>query len=71
MDEDGLWVIYATEASTVNIVISKLNDTTLVVAEHGSLQCINHLLPNTFMVCGVLSPLRTLNTRIERNFLLL
>ncbi|KAI4581307.1 hypothetical protein MJG53_009750 [Ovis ammon polii x Ovis aries] len=68
VDEDGLWVIYATEASTGNIVISKLNDTTLAVLNTWHTKQYKPSVTNTFMVCGVLYATRTLNTRIEEIF---
>uniref|UniRef100_A0A4W2BR63 Olfactomedin-like domain-containing protein n=2 Tax=Bos TaxID=9903 RepID=A0A4W2BR63_BOBOX len=68
VDENGLWVIYATEASTGNIVISKLNDTTLAVLNTWHTKQYKPSVTNTFMVCGVLYATRTLNTRIEEIF---
>ncbi|XP_059540767.1 olfactomedin-4 [Myotis daubentonii] len=68
VDENGLWVIYSTEASTGNIVISKLNDTTLVVLETWHTKQYKPSVSNAFMVCGVLYATRTLNTRTEEIF---
>lgn len=68
VDENGLWVIYATEASTGNIVISKLNDTTLAVLNTWHTKQYKPSVTNTFMVCGVLYATRALNTRIEEIF---
>ncbi|XP_006884682.1 PREDICTED: olfactomedin-4-like [Elephantulus edwardii] len=68
VDENGLWVIYATEASTGNIVISKLNDTTLEVLNTWQTKQYKPSVSNTFMVCGVLYATRTLNTRKEEIF---
>lgn len=52
VDEDGLWVVYAAEASTGNIVISKLNDTTLAVLNTWHTKQYKPSVTNTFMVCG-------------------
>ncbi|MBZ3884092.1 Olfactomedin-4 [Sciurus carolinensis] len=68
VDEQGLWVIYATEASTGNIVISKLNDTTLEVLDTWFTKQYKPSVSNAFMVCGVLYATRTLNTRVEEIF---
>ncbi|KAL1781309.1 Olfactomedin-4, partial [Sigmodon hispidus] len=68
VDEQALWVIYATEASTGNIVISKLNDTSLEVLSTWVTKQYKPSVSNTFMVCGVLYATRTLNTRTEEIF---
>ncbi|XP_003927240.2 olfactomedin-4 [Saimiri boliviensis] len=68
VDENGLWVIYSTEASTGNMVISKLNDTTLQVLNTWYTKQYKPSASNAFMVCGVLYATRTLNTRAEEIF---
>ncbi|XP_017367330.1 olfactomedin-4 [Cebus imitator] len=68
VDENGLWVIYSTEASTGNMVISKLNDTTLEVLNTWYTKQYKPSASNAFMVCGVLYATRTLNTRAEEIF---
>lgn len=68
VDEKGLWVIYSTEASTGNMVISKLNDTTLVVLNTWYTRQYKPSVSNAFMVCGVLYATRTLNTKQEEIF---
>ncbi|XP_052046442.1 olfactomedin-4 [Apodemus sylvaticus] len=68
VDEQALWVIYATEASTGNIVISKLNDTTLQVMSTWVTKQYKPSVSNAFMVCGVLYATRTLNTKTEEIF---
>ncbi|KAM5288059.1 olfactomedin-4 [Ctenodactylus gundi] len=68
IDEHGLWVIYATEASTGNIVISQLNDTTLEVLNTWVTKQYKPSVSSTFMVCGVLYATRTLNTKMEEIF---
>lgn len=54
VDERGLWVIYATEASKGNIVISKLDDVGLTVLETWTTNIPKKQVGNTFMICGVL-----------------
>ncbi|XP_019505905.1 PREDICTED: olfactomedin-4 [Hipposideros armiger] len=68
VDESGLWVIYSTEASTGNMVISKLNDTTLLVLNTWHTKQYKPSVSNAFIVCGVLYATRTLNTRTEEIF---
>uniref|UniRef100_A0A8C9DGF4 Olfactomedin 4 n=1 Tax=Prolemur simus TaxID=1328070 RepID=A0A8C9DGF4_PROSS len=68
VDEHGLWVIYSTEASTGNMVISKLNDTTLEVLNTWYTKQYKPSASNAFVVCGVLYATRTLNTRTEEIF---
>ncbi|XP_014446016.1 olfactomedin-4 [Tupaia chinensis] len=68
VDETGFWAVYSTEASTGNIVISKLNDTTLQVLNTWYTKQYKPSVSNAFMVCGVLYATRTLNTRTEEIF---
>ncbi|XP_004433750.1 PREDICTED: olfactomedin-4 [Ceratotherium simum simum] len=68
VDENGLWVIYSTEASTGNMVISKLSDTSLVVLNTWHTKQYKPSVSNAFMVCGVLYATRTLSTRTEEIF---
>ncbi|XP_009869202.1 PREDICTED: olfactomedin-4, partial [Apaloderma vittatum] len=68
VDESGLWVIYSTEDSMGNIVISKLNDTTLDVLNTWQTRQYKPSVSNAFMLCGVLYATRPLNTRKEEIF---
>ncbi|XP_054543711.1 olfactomedin-4 [Talpa occidentalis] len=68
VDENGLWVIYSTEANNGNIVISKLNDTTLAVLNTWQTSQYKPSVSNAFMVCGVLYATRILNTRTDEIF---
>ncbi|XP_074047869.1 olfactomedin-4 [Macrotis lagotis] len=68
VDESGLWVIYATEASTGNIVISKLNDTSLEVLQTWQTRQYKPAVTNAFIVCGVLYAIRPVNTIKEEIF---
>ncbi|XP_053311422.1 olfactomedin-4 [Spea bombifrons] len=68
VDENGLWVIYSTEASTGNIVISKLNDTTLTVENTWQTRQYKPAVSNAFIICGVLYGVRPVNTRKEEIF---
>ncbi|XP_068924727.1 olfactomedin-4 [Petaurus breviceps papuanus] len=68
VDESGLWVIYSTEASTGNIVISKINDTSLEVLNTWQTLQFKPSVTNAFIVCGVLYAIRPMNTRKEEIF---
>uniref|UniRef100_A0A8C4XFH4 Olfactomedin 4 n=1 Tax=Erpetoichthys calabaricus TaxID=27687 RepID=A0A8C4XFH4_ERPCA len=68
VDESGLWVIYATEESTGNIVIGKLNETTLDIERTWVTKQYKPSVSNAFVVCGVLYATRTINTRQEEIF---
>ncbi|XP_072710308.1 olfactomedin-4 [Ciconia boyciana] len=68
VDESGLWVIYSTENSMGNIVISKLNETTLDVLNTWQTRQYKPSVSNAFMVCGVLYATRPMNTRKEELF---
>uniref|UniRef100_A0A8C5IMK6 Olfactomedin 4 n=1 Tax=Junco hyemalis TaxID=40217 RepID=A0A8C5IMK6_JUNHY len=68
VDESGLWVIYSTENNVGNIVISKLNETTLDVLNTWQTRQYKPSVSNAFMVCGVLYATRPLNTKKEEIF---
>uniref|UniRef100_A0A6J0SHS1 Olfactomedin-4 n=1 Tax=Pogona vitticeps TaxID=103695 RepID=A0A6J0SHS1_9SAUR len=68
VDESGLWVIYSTEASTGNIVISKLNETSLDVLDTWETKQYKPSVSNAFIICGVLYATRPVNTRKEEIF---
>uniref|UniRef100_A0A8C8RY13 Olfactomedin-like domain-containing protein n=1 Tax=Pelusios castaneus TaxID=367368 RepID=A0A8C8RY13_9SAUR len=68
VDESGLWVIYSTEESTGNIVISKLNETTLDVLHTWQTRQYKPSVSNAFIICGVLYATRPVNTKKEEIF---
>ncbi|XP_065531890.1 olfactomedin-4 isoform X2 [Lathamus discolor] len=68
VDENGLWVIYSTENTMGNIVISKLNDTTLDVLNTWQTRQYKPSVSNAFMLCGILYATRPVNTRKEEIF---
>ncbi|XP_004604734.2 olfactomedin-4 [Sorex araneus] len=68
VDETGLWVIYSTEDDGGNIVISKLNDTTLKVLNTWHTKQFKSAVSNAFIVCGTLYATRVVNTRTEEIF---
>ncbi|XP_053912276.1 olfactomedin-4 isoform X3 [Cuculus canorus] len=68
VDESGLWVIYSTENNMGNIVISKLNETTLDVLNTWQTRQYKPSVSNAFMLCGVLYATRPVSTREEEIF---
>lgn len=54
VDEHGLWVIYATDDSGGNIVVSQVNEIDLTFKQTWVTNIHKKTVGNTFMVCGVL-----------------
>ncbi|XP_029813453.1 olfactomedin-4-like [Suricata suricatta] len=67
-DENGLWVLYATEESKGNLVVSRLNTSTLDVEKTWHTSQYKPAMSGAFMACGVLYALRPLSTRQEEIF---
>ncbi|MBN3296401.1 OLFM4 protein, partial [Amia calva] len=67
-DENGLWVIYATEASKGNLVLSKINTNTFSLEQTWDTNLFRRRVSNAFMVCGVLYATRQLNLYTEEIF---
>ncbi|XP_067848290.1 olfactomedin-4-like [Heptranchias perlo] len=68
VDEKGLWVIYATEKSRGNIVVSKINDNSFIVEDTWETNQFKGAASNAFMACGVLYVTRTMTTQTEEIF---
>uniref|UniRef100_G1U7E2 Olfactomedin-like domain-containing protein n=1 Tax=Oryctolagus cuniculus TaxID=9986 RepID=G1U7E2_RABIT len=64
----GLWVLYATEGSKGNLVVSRLNASTLEVEKTWQTSQYKPALSGAFMACGVLYTLRSLSTCQEEIF---
>lgn len=69
-DENGLWVIYATESNYGNIVLSRLNTTNLDILETWNTTVFKKSVSNTFMACGVLYGTRHIDSEYEEIFYL-
>ncbi|XP_063638739.1 olfactomedin-4-like [Pan troglodytes] len=67
-DEKGLWVLYATEESKGNLVVSRLNTSTLEVEKTWRTSQYKPALSGAFMACGVLYALHSLNAHQEEIF---
>ncbi|XP_042312797.1 olfactomedin-4-like [Sceloporus undulatus] len=68
VDETSLWAIYSTESNTGNIVISKLNETTLEVQKTWTTRQYKPSASSAFIACGVLYVTRSMNTIQEEVF---
>ncbi|XP_067413347.1 olfactomedin-like [Emydura macquarii macquarii] len=67
-DENGLWVLYATERSEGDIVIGRLNPSSLAVGKTWLTSQYKPSVTNAFMVCGVMYATRPISTRREEIF---
>ncbi|XP_038660307.1 adhesion G protein-coupled receptor L3 isoform X11 [Scyliorhinus canicula] len=59
VDENGLWVIYATEQNNGKIVISQLNPYTLRIEGTWNTAYDKRSASNAFMICGILYVVKT------------
>uniref|UniRef100_A0A6Q2YQA5 Adhesion G protein-coupled receptor L3 n=1 Tax=Esox lucius TaxID=8010 RepID=A0A6Q2YQA5_ESOLU len=59
VDENGLWVVYATETNNGRIVVSQLNPYTLRIEGSWDTTYDKRTASNAFMVCGVLYVVKT------------
>ncbi|KAL4623492.1 olfactomedin-like [Arapaima gigas] len=67
-DEMGLWVIYATEESHGNIVLSRLDSDSLNITHTWTTRLFKKSVTNAFMVCGVLYATRYISPYREEVF---
>uniref|UniRef100_A0A4W3H8V5 Olfactomedin-like domain-containing protein n=1 Tax=Callorhinchus milii TaxID=7868 RepID=A0A4W3H8V5_CALMI len=68
VDENGLWVIYATEENYGNILVSKLNSDNLAILGTWRTRFFKKAVSNAFMACGVLYTTRYINATEEEIF---
>lgn len=67
-DETGLWVTYGTVESGGRIVIAKINEASFGIEEEWQTSIYKPGVSNTFMVCGVMYAVRSLDIQTEAIF---
>lgn len=67
-DETGLWVSYATDELNGKLVLAKIDEASFGIVEEFKTSLYKPGLTNTFMVCGVLYAVRTVDMQNEEIF---
>lgn len=67
-DETGLWVSYATDKLNGKLVLAKIDEASFGIVEEFQTSLYKPGLSNTFMVCGVLYAVRTIDIKNEEIF---
>ncbi|KAK0151443.1 Olfactomedin-4 [Merluccius polli] len=67
-DETGLWVTYASEESSGQLILAKINEPSFGIEEEWQTSVYKPGLSNAFMVCGVLYAVRTVDIQTEKIF---
>ncbi|XP_051884434.1 olfactomedin-4 isoform X2 [Pristis pectinata] len=67
-DENGLWVLYATELNYGNLVISQLNATDMSLLKSWNTTLYKRSATNAFLVCGIVYATRYVSSEVEEIF---
>uniref|UniRef100_A0A3P8R6J6 Olfactomedin-like domain-containing protein n=1 Tax=Astatotilapia calliptera TaxID=8154 RepID=A0A3P8R6J6_ASTCA len=64
-DENGMWVMYASEASKGKIVIAKIEEKSFGVEDQWNTGVFKEMVGNSFMACGVMYATRSVDVATE------
>ncbi|XP_023272988.1 olfactomedin-4-like [Seriola lalandi dorsalis] len=64
-DENGLWVMYASEESKGKIVLAKIDEKSFGIADEWETGVFKQLAGNAFMACGVMYATRSVDLNTE------
>ncbi|XP_063353087.1 olfactomedin-4 [Pelmatolapia mariae] len=64
-DENGMWVMYASEASKGKIVITKIEEKSFGVEDQWNTGVFKEMVGNSFMACGVMYATRSVDVTTE------
>ncbi|XP_059210000.1 olfactomedin-4-like [Centropristis striata] len=64
-DENGLWVLYASEGNKGKIVVAKIDEKSFGVEEEWNTGAFKQLAGNAFMACGVMYATRSVDLNTE------
>ncbi|XP_062862807.1 olfactomedin-4 [Trichomycterus rosablanca] len=67
-DENGLWVMYATDESKGKLVLGKIDEAAFAMKEVYETSIFKPSVGNAFMVCGVLYATRSVDVKTEEIF---
>ncbi|KAG7237250.1 hypothetical protein INR49_032583, partial [Caranx melampygus] len=67
-DENGLWVMYASEESKGKIVLAKIDEKSFGIVDEWQTTAFKQLAGNAFMACGVMYATRSVDLKTEEIF---